>query len=78
VPDWEKTNSLEIDIFSPEGKYLYHSIIRIPDEYNKIRNLTFNYKDLYFTAEDQNGEIKLVKFNITSPTIEQRPNRPAI
>lgn len=69
IPDWEKDNSFEIDIFSPDGKYLYHSIIRIPDEYSRIRNLTFNQNDLYFSAEDVNGEIKLVKFNISSPTM---------
>lgn len=69
VPDWEKKNSYEIDIFSPKGEYLFHSIIKIPDEYTKIRNLTFNYSELYFTAEDKQGENKLVKFHITPPTI---------
>lgn len=69
VPGWEKANSFEIDIFSPRGKYIYHSIIQIPDEYSKIRHLTFNYKELYFCAEDKQGEIKLVKFYITPPTM---------
>jgi hypothetical protein len=67
VPDWEKENSFELDIFSPGGKYLCHSIIQIPNEFDKIRNLTFNHKELYFTAEDKTGEIKLVKFHITPP-----------
>lgn len=69
VPDWEKKNSYEIDIFSPKGEYLYHSIIKIPDEYTNIRNLTFNYSELYLTAEDKQGESKLVKFHITPPAI---------
>lgn len=67
IPDWEKKKSFEIDIFSPKGVYLYHSVIKIPDEYSKIRNLTFDYNALYLTAEDQQGEGKLVKFNITPP-----------
>ncbi len=69
VPDWEKKNWFELDIFSPSGKYLYHSIIKLPEEYSRIRNLTFHSNNLYFTAEDEEGEIKLVKYNIASPTI---------
>jgi hypothetical protein len=69
VSDPGGKNTFEIDIFSPPGKYLYHSIIRIPAEFTRIGNLTFTISSLYFTAEDSNEENRLVKYNITSPTM---------
>lgn len=67
VPDWEKKNTYEIDIFSPEGKYLYHSILKMPAEYSRVRRLTFSGNHIYFVADDKEGESKLVKYQITSP-----------
>ena len=69
VPDFEKENSYDLDIFSPQGKYLYHSIIKIPEEFNRISNLSINGNSIYCKAEDESGEIKLVKFFITQPQI---------
>lgn len=69
VPNWEAKNSYEIDIFSPNGDYLYQSLIKIPDDYSAVKNLTFNGAELYFIAEDSQGEIKLVKFDITPPSL---------
>lgn len=67
VPDWQRKSAYEIDIFSPKGDYLYHTVIKIPGDYSSIRNLTFGTDALYFTAEDKQGEGKLVKFDISSP-----------
>jgi hypothetical protein len=69
VPNWEKRKSIEIDIFSPSGKYLYHSVIEIPAQYKFYSNLTFNGDELYFTGRDQSDEIKLVKYTITPPVL---------
>ena len=69
VSDLKRTNSYELDIFSHSGKYIYHSLINIPKEFSNIRNLVFKNNNLYCTAEDENREIKLIKFTITSPNI---------
>ncbi len=68
VPDWETKNSYEIDIFSPKGEFLRHSIVKIPGEYTKIRNFTIGANAIYFTAEDDQGLGKLVKFDISPPS----------
>ncbi len=65
VPNWEQKDSFEIDIFSQKGEYLYHSVIEIPDEYTRPRNLTFSGGALYLTARDKEGENKFVKFHIS-------------
>ena len=70
IPNWQKENAFEIDIFSPKGKYLYHSIIQLPSQYSSIRNLTFNLNELYLTAEDEEQDLKLIKYTITPPQLK--------
>ncbi len=67
VSDLENETGQEIDIFSHEGKYLYHSEIKMPDNYVIESGLTFKNGHLYIFAEDEEGEGKLLKFKIDMP-----------
>ncbi|MCK5058439.1 MAG: 6-bladed beta-propeller [Candidatus Aminicenantes bacterium] len=67
VSDLENESGQEIDIFSPEGKYLYHGEIKMPDNYIIRGGLTFKDNYLHLFAEDEEGEGKLLKFKINMP-----------
>ena len=57
----------EIDIFSPEGKYLYHATIILPDGLKPVSPMVIKREYLYIFAEDDEGDRKLVKYKITKP-----------
>lgn len=57
----------EIDIFSPAGKYLYHSDIQLPEGCKRVTPLFIKGNDLIVFVEDEEGEQKLVKFQIATP-----------
>jgi hypothetical protein len=60
-------NTQQIDIFSPEGKYLYRKIIKVEPIY-KIGCMPVIDKDyVYLGLEDEDGEITLNKYEITLP-----------
>ncbi|MGD2088843.1 MAG: 6-bladed beta-propeller [Candidatus Aminicenantes bacterium] len=62
----------QIDIFSPQGKYLYRAFIRAPEKHNifsgPIPILTIKGDHLYIVLEDKQGEVWLCKYKITLPT----------
>jgi hypothetical protein len=58
----------EIDIFSPQGKYLYHANIILTDGFKPVSPLVIKGEYLYIFAEDDEGEGKLVKYKISKPT----------
>ena len=63
-----------MDIFSPEGKYLYRAIFK-PDNGSKIyfpmvfNNIEIKKGHLYAVLEDSDGEISIVKYKISLPGI---------
>jgi len=57
----------EIDIFSPAGKYLYHSDIQLPEGFKRVTPLFIKGNSLIVFVEDEDGEQKLVKFQIETP-----------
>jgi 6-bladed beta-propeller len=59
----------EVDIFSPEGKYLYHSIITFPEAYAIKSPLVIKGDYLHVFLEDKQGEGSLVKYKIDKPRI---------
>jgi len=61
-----RKNIQEIDIFSPEGKYLYHTSFKI-DEGLKISTYLIKNGYLYLAWEDEQGETKLSKYKVTFP-----------
>jgi len=57
----------QIDIFSPQGKFLYSSIIELEKD-KRIRSLCFKNDLIFLAIEDEEGDIKIVKYNISLPT----------
>ena len=67
VPDIMDLGKQEIDIFSPEGKYLYHAVIVLPDGLEKIKPFVFKGEHLFALVKSEEGVQKLVKYNIRRP-----------
>jgi D-alanyl-D-alanine carboxypeptidase len=60
----------EIDIFSPEGKYLYHAVVELPQGMQRIRPFVFKNECLYVLAKIQNKGNRLIKFKIKTPVVQ--------
>jgi hypothetical protein len=68
VSDAARENGQEIDIFSPEGKYLYQADIAFPEGQRIISNgLVFKDDNLFFVMEDEEGELSFNKYRVTTP-----------
>lgn len=66
VSDPESRSKQSIDIFSPEGKYLYRSEMKM-DEGLIFRNLVLWENSLFIAVEDQEGDLKVAKYSIKLP-----------
>jgi len=64
--DAEKENRKKIDIFSSKGKYIYSSEIKI-DKDSSIKLSHIKKNKLYLAVEDEDGEIKIIKYKIVLP-----------
>jgi hypothetical protein len=60
-------NTQQIDIFSPEGKYLYRKIIKVEPKYRIGCMPVIHDGYVYLGLEDEDGEITLNKYEITLP-----------
>jgi len=60
----------QVDIFSPEGKYLYRSFITPGNDLiiYFYRTIVIKKGHLYLIIEDEEGDFKIVKYKITLPT----------
>ncbi len=67
--DAANETGLEIDIFSPRGKYLYHAAISLPEGLKRSGPMEIKGSYLYTFAENEEGEGQLLKFKITKPTL---------
>jgi hypothetical protein len=67
VTDVENITGWYIDIFSPEGKYLYQSQIKLPPDLQKKGNFILKQNHIYAYAEDEDGNAMIVKYKITKP-----------
>lgn len=67
--DMENQNKQAIDIFSPDGKYLYRSEINLSGDFERINTLAFSFgrSELFVFAENDEGEGLLVKYKISLP-----------
>jgi hypothetical protein len=67
--DLEHQNQQAVDIFSPAGKYLYHTVIDLSENFERIIVLAFSFArgELFAFAEDEEGERQLVKYKINLP-----------
>ncbi len=60
-------NTQQIDIFSPEGKYLYRKIIKVEPTYKIGCMPVIDKEYVYLGLEDEDGAITLNKYEITLP-----------
>jgi hypothetical protein len=69
VPNLSDQTSQQIDIFSPDGKFLNQANLTLSDGY-KLQNSVLTIRDnhLYVFAENQDGEASLIKYRIQLPT----------
>lgn len=67
VSDLENENGQEIDIFSPEGKYLYHVNMSLGEGYTIRSSIVIQGDFLYLFAEDEDDEAGLFKYKIDLP-----------
>ncbi len=67
--DLENRNQTFMDIFSSEGKYIYHSVIDLSNDFEEIINMAFSWvrSELYVFARDEDGEGYLVKYRVNLP-----------
>ena len=74
VPDISRHNRQKIDIFSPEGKYLYRGNLTIEDNLTMMEPQIYNpyIKDesLYVSVMDENDNVKIIKYRISLPELE--------
>ncbi len=68
VSDPDARSSQAIDIFSSNGEYLYSNNIEI-GEGDNIRVIEFSGNNLFLSFEDEEGEIKLTKYQISHPSV---------
>jgi hypothetical protein len=77
VPDIARRNRMQIDIFSPEGKYLYRGNLTIEDNLTMMEPQIYNpyIKDefLYVSVMDENDNVKIVKYRISLPELRNIP-----
>ncbi len=66
VSDPDNNASQEIDVFSNNGKYLYSTGIKL-EEGSNLGNITFSKDSLILSYEDEEGEIKVAKYQINQP-----------
>lgn len=78
VPDISRQNRLEIDIFSPGGKYLYRGNLAIDDDLTMMEPQIFNpyIKDefLYVSVMDEDDNVKIIKYQISLPEFRDIPD----
>jgi len=68
VSDPDKTSLQAIDIFSPEGKYLYSSEFKVKEGLS-IYNIHLKDDLLVIAEEDEEGEFKVAKYLIKLPSL---------
>jgi 6-bladed beta-propeller len=69
VTDVANTRGWELDIFSPDGKYLYHSKVTLPEGLHKRSSLVFKKDRAVVFVENEEGELKLLGFSIKPPVL---------
>jgi hypothetical protein len=62
------TNEAQIDIFSPGGKYLYRSFIKIEKDYSINLPLVIEENNLYLILTDEEGRFKIAKYKVNFPS----------
>jgi hypothetical protein len=75
ISDPGMDNEAQIDIFSPEGKYLYRSFIKIEKEYTINHPILIKGKELYLILADDEGRFKIAKYKIELPELPKHSSK---
>ncbi len=67
VPDWKRTNSRQIDIFSPEGKYLFRRFIKTDENESIFSSPLIHKKSVYLVIQNEDDEFRVAKYSIDLP-----------
>jgi hypothetical protein len=67
LPNITDFGTQEIDIFSPEGRYLYHATVDLPDGLERIRPLEFKGEHVYALVRGRESGTWLIKYEIQRP-----------
>jgi len=67
TPDITDTGTQGLDIFSQEGRYLYHASVVLPGGAKRIRPLEFEGGRLYALVRSEQGTTRLIKYGIRPP-----------
>lgn len=62
-----RDNRQRIDIFSPDGKYLYRAFITVDEEYEMVTMPLIKGGHVYMVLEDEEGNQSLAKYKIQLP-----------
>jgi hypothetical protein len=77
IPDIARHNRQMIDIFSPEGKYVYRGGITIEDNLTMMEPQIYNpyikEEFLYVSVMDEFDNVKIVKYRISMPKLGDLP-----
>jgi len=75
LPDKVNKRKLEVDIFSRAGKYLYRSIIKLPEGLRYFRPTVIKGNYFYTLVKSDTGKHKLVKYKLRLPEYIDKQNQ---
>jgi hypothetical protein len=64
----EEQDNRKIDIFSPEGKYLYRGVVKVEEGFSITAGPVIKNQHIYLALEDEEGMVRLVKYKVVLPT----------
>ncbi len=67
VSKWNRDYSIQTDIFSPDGKYLYKKFVKVDAEYKIEKTPIINGDYLYLVLQNEDDEFILAKYKIDLP-----------
>lgn len=67
ITDMDNRRGREVDIFSPDGRYLWHGELRLPEGLSYACEPAFHKGHMLVYAEDEDGEGRLVKYTLKTP-----------
>jgi D-alanyl-D-alanine carboxypeptidase len=72
-PDVTDMKTQEIDIFSPEGNYLYRAVIALPGGRERITPFELEGEHLYALVKGEEGRARLIKYRVRKPVHPGHP-----
>jgi D-alanyl-D-alanine carboxypeptidase len=69
VSDLGSKGKQEIDVFSPDGRYLYHGVIELAAGLEKVKPVVLSNEYLFVLAKKDNGDVRLFKYKIKRPAL---------